>query len=271
MDSVIFLGFAFAYLALLVWGVSLTVLRRRATVSDLALLVILGLVYDNAVIGLGATIGESAVLEALNAARFWLHAFLTPLLVLVAWHVLIGTGIRWARSAWVAVVASAVTAALMIYEAIVGAVPIQLVVDREYGALSYNNENAPAGPPIMVLVVALALLTAGTFAWVRTRWPWLTVVTAIMVAGSAVTLPLPSAAIVNAFELILLIGIVATISFQDRLTRGHQGPRRLPARRIQPRGDHRAFHALVIERLADAGKAERLRELAVIPATDTRR
>ena len=75
----------------------------------------------------------------------------------------------------------------------------------------------------MVLIVALALLLAGTFTWVRTHWPWLTVVTAIMVAGSSITLPVPSAAIVNAFELILLIGVVATIAFQDR-TSARRGP-----------------------------------------------
>ncbi len=218
MDSLIFLGFAVAYLALLIWGVSLLFARRRAIVSDLALLVVLGLVYDNTVIGLGATIGEGDVLEGLNAARYWLHAFLTPLLVLVAWHVLIRTGVRWVRPVWVAVVALGVTAALIIYEVIVGALPMQLAARSEFGALSYSNENAPDGPPIMVLVVALALVVAGTVAWVRARWPWLTVVTVLMVAGSAVTLPVPSAAIVNAFELILLLGIVATIAFQDRIS-----------------------------------------------------
>ncbi|WP_426186037.1 hypothetical protein [Microbacterium sp. TWP3-1-2b2] len=89
MDTFIFLGFAVAYLALLIWGISLVVARRRAVVSDLALLVVLGLVYDNTVIGLGTMIGEGAALEGLNSARYWMHALLTPLLVLVAWHVLI--------------------------------------------------------------------------------------------------------------------------------------------------------------------------------------
>lgn len=218
MDSFIFLGFAVAYLALLIWGISLVVARRRAVISDLALLVVLGLVYDNTVIGLGTMIGEGAALEGLNSARYWMHALLTPLLVLVAWHVLIRTGLRWARTAWAAAVAIGVTAALMAYEIIVGALPMQLVADSEYGALSYGNENAPGGPPLMVLVVAAALLTAGIVVWVRERWPWLTVVTVLMVAGSAVTLPVPSAAIVNAFELILLIGVVATIAHQDRVS-----------------------------------------------------
>lgn len=99
-----------------------------------------------------------------------------------------------------------------------GAAPAQLVAEREYGALSYANENGPDGPPLMVLVVAAALLVAGIYAWVRLRWPWLAVVTVLMIAGSAIPIPVPSATITNAFELILLIGIMATITRQDRGT-----------------------------------------------------
>ncbi|MDQ0643806.1 hypothetical protein [Microbacterium murale] len=228
MDSFIFLGFAVAYLALLTWGISSVARRRRAVVSDLSLLVVLGLVYDNTVIGLGAMIGEGAALEGLNSARYWMHAFLTPLLVLVAWHVLFRTGARWARNVWAAVVALGVTAALIAYEIVVGALPVQLAADWEYGALSYGNENAPSGPPIMVLVVAAALLAAGIVVWVRERWAWLTMVTVLMVAGSAITLPVPSAAVVNAFELILLVGVVATVAHQDRNAARHADEIREP-------------------------------------------
>ncbi|HWS50090.1 MAG TPA: hypothetical protein VN241_03685 [Microbacterium sp.] len=216
MDSFIFLCFAGAYLALLIWGLALALRRRRIVLSDLTLLVVLGLVYDNTVIGFGATIGEGPALEGLNAARYWLHAFLTPLLVLIAWHVLIRSGARWARTAWAAVIAIVVTAALMVYEVIVGALPMRLTPEWEYGALSYSDDNAPAGPPLMVLIVSVALLVAGIVIWVRMKWPWLSLATILMVAGSAVSLPLPSAAITNAFELILLIGVIATIAFQDR-------------------------------------------------------
>src|SRR5690606_966437 len=105
---------------------------------------------------------------------------------------------------------------LIVYEVIVGAASAQLVARQEYGALSYSNENAPGGPPLMVLVVAAALLVAGIYAWKRQRWPWLFIVTVVMVIGSAVPIDIPSGAATNAFELILLIGTLATIAFQDR-------------------------------------------------------
>lgn len=223
MDTILFLGFSAAYILLLVWGIALVVRRRRVIASDAVLLVLGALVYDNAVLGLGAFAGEGPGLEAANAARYWLHAFVTPLLVLVAWKVLSRAGVRWAKSAWAVFTAFALTAALIVYEIIVGAAPAQLVADREYGVLSYANENAPGGPPIMVLVVAAALLVAGAYVWKRIRWPWLFLVTLLMVIGSAVPVPVPSGAITNLFELILLVGVVATIAFQDRKTLARPG------------------------------------------------
>ena len=222
MDAILFSAFAAAYLVLVAWGVSLVVRRRRLIVSDLALLVVLGLVYDNAVIGLGAAIGEGAFLEALNGARYWLHALVTPLLVLVGWHVLVRAGVRWTTVAATRVVAVLLGAALIAYEIAVGAVAAQLVPRWEYGALSYANENAPGGPPLMVLVVAAVLLVAGIGAAARLRWPWLLVGTVLMVIGSAVPLPVPSGAATNAFELILLISVLATVAHQDASERRAQ-------------------------------------------------
>ncbi|WP_144794237.1 hypothetical protein [Microbacterium paludicola] len=219
MDTVLFFGFSTAYVLLLIWGISLVVRRRRLITSDVVLLVIGGLVYDNAVLAIGSFIGEDPGLEAANAARYWLHALVTPLLVLAAWNMLIRAGARWAKSTWAAFAAFAVTAALIVYEIIVGAATAQLVANREYGVLSYSNENAPGGPPLMVLVIAAALLVAGAYVWKRERWPLLFLVTVVMVVGSAVPIPVPSGAITNLFELVLLVGVVATIMFQDRESR----------------------------------------------------
>ncbi|WP_261165382.1 hypothetical protein [Microbacterium sp. Marseille-Q6965] len=232
MDSLIFLGFALAYVALGVWAAMRVARRGRVVASDLVLLVIAGLVYDNAVIALGVVIGEGGVLEVLNGARYWLHALLTPLLVIVAWHVLARSGVGWARRRWVLVIALVVTAALIVFEIVTGAMPAQLVAEREHGALSYANERAPGGPPVMVLVVAAALLLAGIVAWMRQRWPWLCIGTVLMLAGSSVPIPLPSGAATNAFELILLVAIVATVARQDRMeAEGREGAEPIAATR----------------------------------------
>ena len=164
MDTVLFLGFASAYALLLAWSIILMVRRARILPSDLVVFVLAALVYDNAVLGLGSFIGEGGALEALNGARYWLHAFVTPLLVLVAWDTMVRAGVRWARSTWATIVALAITGTLIVYEIVVGAASARLVAEREYGILSYSNENAPDGPPLMVLLVAAALLIAAVFA-----------------------------------------------------------------------------------------------------------
>ena len=215
MDSILYLCFAGAYLVLLVWGTVLLARRGHPTSSDLVLLVVLGLVYDNAILGFGAMIGEGAALEVANGARFWLHALATPLLVLVAWGILVRASVRWAARPLSVVVAILITLGLMAYEIVVAASQIALEPVREYGSLSYDDSNAASGPPLMVLVVAAALLVAGIGTWIRQRWPWLAVVTVVMVIGSAIPIPIASGAATNAFELILLIGILATIAFQD--------------------------------------------------------
>ena len=68
----------------------------------------------------------------------------------------------------------------------------------------------------MVLFVAAFLLFAGGMVWWKQKWPWLFIGAVIMTIGSAVQLPIESGAITNAFELILLISILATKAFQDR-------------------------------------------------------
>lgn len=224
MDQVLYLAFAVAYAGLLIGGVVLTVRRGRPTASHLYLLVLLGLLYDNAVIGAGAMIGDGPLLLGLSVPRYWLHAFLTPLLVPVAWHVIVRTGARWASSTITRVVTGLVTVALVCYEVVVGAIGMHLVPQWEFGVLRYTNENAPPGPPLIVLVVAAALLVAGIVALKRDRWPWLLVGTVVMVIGSAVPIPVPSGAATNTFELILLITVLATVVHQDRRERAD--PRR---------------------------------------------
>lgn len=219
MDTVMFLAYTGIYLVLLAWGLALAARRRRWwTPANVPLLVVVGLVYDNAVLGTGRFIGEGALLEALNLPRYWTHALVTPLLVVFAWHALVRAGVGWSRTRAAAVVAGVVTAGLVVLE-LAHAVGLELVVRREYGVLSYGPVEEAGGPPVMVLVVSLALLVAGVLVWRRQGWPWLLVGTALMTVGSAVPVPVDSGAVTNLFEVILLVSVLATVAFQDRAGR----------------------------------------------------
>ncbi|MGX1702470.1 hypothetical protein [Microbacterium sp. NPDC055357] len=215
MDTALFTGFAAGYVLLLAWGIALGVRHGWLTPANLPLLVLGGLVYDNTVIAAGAAIGEGALLEGLSAGRFWVHAFVTPLLVVWSWHAVRRAGQPWASTRIAAVVAVVITAALIVFEIVTVLAGLTLEPGTEYGVLSYSDADA-AGPPIMVLFVAAALILAGFFVWRRQGWIWLLVGAVIMTVGSAVPIPLDSGAVTNAFELALLVSILATKARQDR-------------------------------------------------------
>lgn len=228
-DIWLFAGFALAYLVLLAWGLWLAARHGWWTPANLPLLVVAGLVYDNALLALGSRIGEGALLESLNLGRFWIHALVTPLLVLFAWHACVRAsraasrpgdrgadgGHGWVRSRAAAVAAVVATAALVVLELVDVVLPLELEVQREYGVLSYTDASSGGGPPLMVLFVAAALIVAGLLVWRWQGWPWLLVGSVIMTIGSGVPVPVDSGAVTNAFELVLLTSILATKHHQD--------------------------------------------------------
>jgi hypothetical protein len=215
MDTALFLGFAVAYLALFAWGAALAARGGWATPANLPLLVVAGLVYDNGVIAAGRFIGEGTLLEGLNAGRFWLHAFATPLLVVWAWHAVRRSGASWAARPWAARAAAGTAAVLVVFELATVVAGLELRPRDEYGALSYASAHPDSGPPLMVLVVAAALVAAGVVLWRRRGRVWLLAGSVLMVLGSGIPVPVDSNAVTNLFELLLLTSILATKAEQD--------------------------------------------------------
>src|SRR5688500_4461856 len=124
----------FALTATIMLGFAVAALRLRA---PLAALVCAALAYDNGVIAAGSAIGEGAALETLNAGRFWAHALITPLMVVVGW--------RLARLRSPAML-GALVALLIAYGVYVEIVLLRLAPQREQGTLRYVNA-AAEGPP----------------------------------------------------------------------------------------------------------------------------
>lgn len=219
MDTVLFLAYAGAHLTLLAWGLVHARRQRWSTSVAIVLLVAAGLLYDNVVVGSGRFLGPGVALESLNLARYWLHASLTPLLVVFAWGTLMRAGVGWARTRRARYGAYALTAALVAAEIGLVIVPLDLSPQREHGVLTYGDTAGGGGPPLMPLVVSAVLLWTAVVVWRRQRWPWYFVGAALMVVGAAVQLPIDSAAVTNAFELVLLTALLATNHHQDRMER----------------------------------------------------
>ncbi|OCA84762.1 hypothetical protein [Bacillus sp. FJAT-27986] len=223
MDTFLYILFACFYAGLLIMMVQSIKKSGVSIVSNVLILVIVPLIYDNAILGIGKWIGEGEVLENLNAARYWMHAIFTPLLILFSWDVLKRARVKWVNTTSAILITVAFTLIAFLIELFTVVWDLSLKAEKSYGILSYSSTNSPQGPPIMILMVTLALLVSSIILWKRTGWYWIFVGTALMIVGSMVKIPIESGAITNAFELILLISLVFTKRYQDR----YQGGKKL--------------------------------------------
>jgi hypothetical protein len=186
----------FAVTTLIMAGFTAAALRLRA---PLAALVCAALAYDNGCIAVGTAIGEGSLLETLNAGRFWAHALITPLMVVVGWRL---ARLR-ATAALVALVA-----ALIGYGVYTEIVMLRLAPERELGTLRYVNA-AAEGPPIAAIVTILVLIVLGAIIWRRQGRPWLLVGAVVMFVAAAAGTQLVW--LQNLGELALLTGLLVTL------------------------------------------------------------
>ncbi|UOR13843.1 hypothetical protein [Halobacillus amylolyticus] len=222
MDTVLFTFLTIAYTILLVLAIK--VLRNYKVLSTLLLLpVIVGLIYENGIISTGRFIGKGPLLEGLNLARFWIHAFFTPLLVLYAWKTLEQAEVQWASKNWVRIFALLLTASLILMELFTVVIGLNIEASIEYGVLSYSSNEPSSGPPIMVLIVSVVLLVSSLIIWRRQEWIWFFIGSLLMIVGSAIQLPVDSGAITNFFELILISSLLGTAYFQRKVHKPIKG------------------------------------------------
>lgn len=215
MDPLLFAAFSAGYI-LLFFG-ALSTVKDSGLISTVFLLpVLLGLIYDNGILAAGRFIGEGNTLKHLNYARFWIHAFFTPLLVLYSWNTLKQADLEWAKTGTLKWIAYLLTAGLIILELAAEVFGLKLEARWEYGVLSYSDTEASGGPPVMVLIVSAVLLATSAVIWRKQGWFWFFAGAVLVIIGSAIEIPIESAAAVNAFEWLLLFSLTATSYFQKK-------------------------------------------------------
>ena len=222
MDTFLYFFFLASYVVLFIWAIALAKKYGWVSPSNVLLLVIFGLVVDNALLAFGRYIGQGQFLESISYVRYWGHALFTPTLVLFAWDSLKKANIEWAKNSVVKFLTYILMVALIVYELFTETLGLKLQADWKYGVLSYSNAASASGPPVMVLIVSLVLIVSAFMIWRRQKWIWYLLGTVIMTIGSAVPLPIKSDAYMNGFELILLFSLLATKHFQDHKGQQHK-------------------------------------------------
>lgn len=215
MDTVTYSLLTIAYIILFVLGCLLARGKSWTDIGNVLLIVILALLFDNGILALGKYIGEGHLLRTLNLARYYLHALITPLLVLFAWHTLVKANLKWAKKGIVTWLAALLTLCLIIIEFVTVVRGISLEPAMNYGVLSYKNEGTGDGPPIMIIGVSVVLAVTSIIIWIKQKWPWFFIGTLIM--GFAPMFHFfKTDALHNIAEFVLMLVLLATKAYQDK-------------------------------------------------------
>ncbi|WP_010097388.1 hypothetical protein [Ornithinibacillus scapharcae] len=214
MNTFVYFFLGFGYLFLLLWSISLTRKEKHLKLSNIILLVIIGLIYDNFIIALGSCIGEGSLLENLSYPRYWLHALFTPTLILFAWSICMEAEISLAKKTFVKVIAFLLTLCLIGYELFTSVIGIELSANWENGLLTYESSSQSMNG-VMVIVVTTVLVGVGFILWRRLHFPWLFIGTLLMIFGSGIGLWMKDFPVMNILEFILLFSLVLAKRFTN--------------------------------------------------------
>lgn len=168
MFSSIFLLAAVIQALFLSWEIRL-LQRNRSIYSAIAAAVILGLVYDNFVIGIGRFLGEGNLLYQLNAARFFIHGLITPLMIMFAWGMGKKFDLGWDQKPvlfWGFVGLTGLMILMGVYSEIV---TLNLVAELDGTVLRYVHAES-SGPPIPSIIVIVVNIVIGAFLWRKKQW-----------------------------------------------------------------------------------------------------
>lgn len=214
---------------------------RRAPGALLTAMIAVGLVYDNSIVALGATIGAGPLLEALSWPRFVMHALLTPFMMIAVTQLAVAGGIRWADSngwrvvVWLLVLGMIAMGAM---DHLIGleirpacfkdvlrytgnVYPGQTCPGFDYGAAVAGH----GGPPIPAIAGNILTLVVGFALWRQHGWLWLMGGALVMFCAAAVPMSGYGMAPSNGGEMVLLLSYALTAA---RFGRSAQPATRLP-------------------------------------------
>ncbi|SHN23777.1 hypothetical protein [Gracilibacillus kekensis] len=220
MDTFFYTFFVFAYMILMIWTFKSS--QKELTYRSFLYLIIIGLLYDNLILAVGRFVGTGELLEILNLGRYWIHALVTPTLVLFSYGILKLAEVSWMKHNIVKWLSVIVAIMLSVIE-ILMVLQLELKPIWDNGVLQYISTSSTNHPPYMIIGVTCVLLIGGFIVYRKTKWKWMLIGTVIMGVGSALSSFLPSGAVTNGFELFLLFTLALTkIHFEKNIVKEYR-------------------------------------------------
>lgn len=171
-----------SHLSIGLWG--LTLCHQAPQRTTLLLVVVLaGMLYDNAVLLIGSHVKPSALLERLNFLRYVIHNLCVPLLVVVGLDFLSYTNATWVTSPIVSCGFWGVTLGLIAL-GIKDCIGLELISTRVAGILHYKPKQKNL--PIPTILTSLIMAGIGYYLWAQLHWAWVLIGTVTMILGNAV-------------------------------------------------------------------------------------
>ena len=230
--KIIFATYATVHFITFVWALWAG-FRFNAPGAWITAMIAGGLVYDNSIISLGASIGLGPTLEALSWPRFAMHSLLTPFMMIAVTQMAVAGGIQWASSkawkiaVWLLVIGGIVEGsyAHLIFLDLEPTCFADIVrytgnVKPDQFCLEGQQVGAPSGPPIPSIVGNFVTLVMGIALFRVHRWAWLMVGSLVMFVAAGFPMSGFGLAPGNGGEVILLLTYAAT------MTRFQRGPAR---------------------------------------------
>ncbi len=171
-----------SHLGIGLWGLALFhQAPQRATL--LLIVVLAGMIYDNAVLLIGCYVKQSPLLERLNYLRYAIHNLCVPLLVIVGFDFLGYTNTTWVNSPIANCCFGAVTLGLIAL-GIKDCISLELTAERVAGILYYKPKQKSL--PIPTILTSLIMAGIGCYLWAQLHWAWVLIGTLTMILGNAV-------------------------------------------------------------------------------------
>lgn len=230
MASILFPLYTIAHGLLVIWFIHSWRASHKPEIrcaAAIALVVSVGLVYDNGLISLGAMIGEGELLQQMSMPRYYLHALFTPMMLFAMLQICAAAGLGFAQKAalrWAAGILAVILIPVGIYEDLVGLklFPACYEGTVRYASRAYENQlcdtatalepAAAGGPPIPAVTVVIIVLILGAILAVKRRSPWALLGGIIMFIGAAMPVSQFGPSPGNGAEVFFALGFAMAIA-----------------------------------------------------------